>query len=349
MFDTMRGMTQYAVIRTDRDHRDYILTELEQNRLRQGWGYAPEQDLREIAKKRTGLTETERQAWGNRRMLGSESDGLQPGDVVICPNLPEYGRWVAARVTGPYGFDDGDPDSGDYRHYLPVAPLRTADGKLAVIHPHNHQVDARLRQTMRNMRRLWSIDYLAEAVERLIRAIASGVDLRQPHSPDERRDAFFANVRASISDAVWTNLQQHVQGAEFEHLLVPIFESVYGSGPERVRAVGGRGEKGADIIVNATDPLGLRFRVGIQVKMHDGTADDDHVVGQLRRAHLERGAHAGVLLTTATTISPGLQAKLTQLADDLDIDIQAWTRDDFVRLLLSYLLNDKDEEAPCQS
>ena len=55
------------------------------------------------------------------------------------------------------------------------------------------------------------------------------------------------------------------------------------------------------------------------------------------------------LLTTATTISPGLQAKLTQLADDLDIDIQAWTRDDFVRLLLSYLLNDKDEEAPCQS
>lgn len=340
-------MPQYAVIRTDKNHRAYILAELNQNRLRQGWGYVPEQDLRKIAEKRTRnapLTPTEQQAWGNRRMLETEWNGLQPDDIVICPNLPEYGRWVLARVTGPYRFDEGDPDNNtDYRHCLPVEPLRAPDGTVAVINPNNAHVDARLRQTMRNMRRLWSIDYLADAVERMRTATAEGVDLSTAHTPSERREAFFTKTRQAITHAVWDQLQQNVHGAELEHLLVPILESVYGAGTEYVKAVGGRGEKGADIIVNARGPQGLRFRTAIQVKMHDGTAYDDHVVDQLRRAHHERGAQAGVLLTTAVSITPDLQAKLTQLSGELDIDIQAWTRDDFVRLLLGYLLDAKPD------
>lgn len=331
-------MTQYLVIRTDKNQQPYIHAELSNQRLRQGWGYRPEQDLRKIAQKRARnqtLTPEERDAWGSRRMLETEWNGLQPDDLVLCPNLPGYGQWILARVTGTYSFDEGEPDSGDYRHCLPVEPLRTPAGEVAIIHPHNAHVDARLRQTMRNMRRMWGIDYLANAVERLCEAIATGADVRTPHAPSARHEAFFSKARASIVAAVWAELQQAVQGAELESLLVPVLEFAYGKG--QVEAVGGRGEKGADIMVNTRGPRGLRFRTAIQVKMHDGTQYDDRVVAQLAQAHRERNAQAGVLLTTAEEISPDLEAKLTQLSTELDIDIQAWTREDVVRLLTSYL------------
>lgn len=79
----------------------------------------------------------------------------------------------------------------------------------------------------------------------------------------------------------WTG-EQTYRGAEFEHLLVPLLESVYGEGS--VRAIGGRGEKGADFIVSTTGPLGLVFQTAIQAKMYDGTQRDTHAIAQLRSA-----------------------------------------------------------------
>ncbi|MBL4685398.1 MAG: restriction endonuclease [Nannocystaceae bacterium] len=336
-------VVQYAVIRTNKDKRSFILKELEAGRLRQGWGWLPEQDLRLLhAKKARGekLTDKEKPAWRNRRMLADTWNGLQRGDIVVSPNLPEQGRWVLLVVDGAYEYDSGN--GNDYRHVLPVRPLRTADGNIAIVDPGGLLVDARLRGTMRTMSRIWSIDHLGEAVATLVAAINGGVDVSVGLTAAERRDGFFGGVREAIEDLTWTRLRASYRGAEFEDLLVPVLESAYGKGT--VKRHGGAGEHGADLIVTKEGALGLTFKTAIQVKMYDGILDDLHPVAQLREARAKHGVHAGVLLTTASEVSPRVIEALEELRRELQIDIQAWTRPDVVRLLLAHL--GRREETP---
>jgi hypothetical protein len=143
------------------------MRELEEGCLRQGWGYDPCQDLRRIQKKVAAgkqLNDDEQDARRNRRLLDTEPGGVKPGDVLLLPNLPEDGWWVMARVAGPYTFAISNESSiagKDYGHIVPVEPVRDREGGIAKLDPHNENVDARLRATMRNMSRMWSSTRLA--------------------------------------------------------------------------------------------------------------------------------------------------------------------------------------------
>jgi len=335
-------VTQYAVIRTSKDNREWIWSELGEGRLRQGWGWLPEQDLDLIYEKRNrgeDLRPEEKSSWRSRRMLGKTWNGLKVGDVVVSPNLPEQGKWVLMRVAGEYRYDrppgkSETDEPGDFGHILPVEPVKVG-GKIAVIDPSSPFVDARLRGTMRTMSRIWGIDHLAEAVKRLTKAIASGEDTSVRQSPEQRRTGFLDAVREQVSDVVWSRLHETYRGAEFEHLLVLLLESVYGEGS--VEHKGGPREKGADLIVTTKGPLGLVFKTAVQAKLYDGKQFDLHPVEQLRWARDNHGVQAGVVLTTAEEVSQEVQEALTKAAEDLQIDVRVWVRDDFVRLLLRYL------------
>ncbi len=329
-------MKQYAVVRTNKAEAGYVFGEIEAGRLRQGWGWRADQDLRVLlAKRRAGATfeKHEKAAWRNRRLLAEAWKGLQPGDVILAPNLPERGRWVLLRVDGPYEFSLGK--GGDHGHLLPVKPIRQKDGKIAVIDPNAPIVDARLRGTMRTMSRVWSIDRLGAAVEKIIAAIETGVDVALAQTPQEKRAAFFLKTTEAMTDLAWKRFSADYRGAEFEHLLMPMLESVYGAGSVEHR--GGAGEKGADFIVTTRGPLGISYQTAIQVKMYNGVLDDLHPVEQLRQAREEHGVQAAVLLTTAEEISEAVRSALYDLSDELKIDVQAWARADVARLLFAYL------------
>jgi hypothetical protein len=84
-------MRRYWVIRSDRDNRELLWKELQAGRLRQGWGYLPEQDLRIVqrAEKNESITDDQRSTWrGNRRMLDSEPNSIQRHDLIVSPHLP---------------------------------------------------------------------------------------------------------------------------------------------------------------------------------------------------------------------------------------------------------------------
>ena len=116
---------RYWVMRTDRHNRPALWAELQQGRLRQGWGWADDQDLREL--RRVALsggtwTETQRAASRNRRMLSDEPNSITIGDLIIAPHLPDENRYSLVSVTGPYEYGPSDGWS-DYRHILPVKLL----------------------------------------------------------------------------------------------------------------------------------------------------------------------------------------------------------------------------------
>ena len=90
---------RYVVMRTDKNVKPFILAELSEGRLRQGWGYRAELNLKLLRKKIDSgkkLTDEEAAAWRNRRLLDTEPDGLKPGDIIILPNILEQGLWVLA-------------------------------------------------------------------------------------------------------------------------------------------------------------------------------------------------------------------------------------------------------------
>lgn len=250
-------MPRYLVVRTDRRHATFIARELEAGRLRQGWGYLPEQDLRAIRVKmsaRAPLTDAASAAWRNRRLLDTEPDGVKPGDTIIIPNIPTQGRWAVVRVSGAYRYEPPPADAGvgaDFAHILPVDPVRGPNGELAVIEADNEHVHARLRASMRNMSRMWSVDSFGDEIEALVGAITRGADTTRPQPEAEK----FAALASAAAASLWEDIQRRYKGAELEHLVVRVFERIYHHGDAgRVEHWGGAGEKGADLIVYTRSP-----------------------------------------------------------------------------------------------
>ena len=327
---------RYVVVRTDRTQRDFILRELEQGRLRQGWGWKREHDLRLLAPKARSkkLSEEEARVWRNRRLLDTEPDGLKMGDLVVIPNLPEQGRWVLARVTGGYDFSPVPAQEGagpDYGHIVAVSPVRDPGGKIGVVEGDNEHVDARLRATMRNMSRMWAIDALGAAVDALIDAIQTGKDTSTAEPEVRKAEGFFEAVR----QAAWKHIESKYKGAEFEHLVHRLFECIYKDG--RVEHWGGAGEKGADLIVFTRDPLGIEYKIAVQIKLHEGVEHDTSSLAQIEQAKEHHKVDAGVVVTTAEQMSEAFEVQRELLEEKLGIDIRVVSRDEFIELVMAHL------------
>jgi hypothetical protein len=158
---------RYWAMRTSPWERPYIWAEAQAGRLRQGWGWAAEQNLEVIAtvvRRHGELSEEQQMAWPSRRMLSTEPDGMRLGDLILSPNIPEWGRLSIFRLIGSYEFAPDAPRRFDDRfgHILPVA-LLAGD-----IDRQSAEVSDALRMTLRNPSRLWGISPYGGDVERLV-------------------------------------------------------------------------------------------------------------------------------------------------------------------------------------
>ena len=167
-------MTRYWAIRTDQARRAFIWAELASGRLRQGWGYREDQDLELLARiRRTdGTPDAGQQAtWrGNRLLLPTEPGAVSTGDLIVLANLPRYGTWSIARVTGGYRYAISDQRNAidhaqrDYGH---IREVRLLTGPMG-IDPGAEGVPARLRAAMRSRIRMWNLDAYGEEIEGLV-------------------------------------------------------------------------------------------------------------------------------------------------------------------------------------
>jgi hypothetical protein len=152
-----RSGRRYWVMRTDRNRAAEIWAEVQGGRLRQGWGWDPEMNLELIDRKqRAGepLTEWQQLAWGNRRMLTSQPDGIHVGDIILAVHLPSQGQLTVLRVIGGYEFDGGQL-LGDCGHILPVEIVPPG-----TIRHNDPRLSPRLQGALGNRIRLWNIDGL---------------------------------------------------------------------------------------------------------------------------------------------------------------------------------------------
>lgn len=158
-------LIRYWALRTDQKRPAELWEEIRAGRLRQGWGWDPQMDLEVIAERLVAgekLSDWQQQAWGNRRMLTSQPDGIHVGDLVVVLHMPERSRFSLVRVVGPYQFDGGQV-FGDYGHILPVKLLTEAAG----IGYTDARLPVRLQSSLGNRIRLWNLDGFGADLERL--------------------------------------------------------------------------------------------------------------------------------------------------------------------------------------
>jgi hypothetical protein len=153
---------RYWAMRTSDSRPNFIWAEVQRGRLRQGWGWAEDQDLRRIAlRKKAGVSVSpdEEAAWPARRMLGTEPDGIRFDDLIVTQNLPRQGRLSVCRVVGSYDFSVPDVP-GDYGHILPV--------ELVVEDVSRYDVSDALRHAISLRPRLYEITPYGGDVEALV-------------------------------------------------------------------------------------------------------------------------------------------------------------------------------------
>lgn len=322
---------RYWDMRTDRTQTEYISTELRAGRMRQGWGYRQDLDLTELSRSvRSGqsLSSEQRAAWGNRRLLPSEPNSIREGDIVLLPNMPEYGRWfVAQDVDDEYSYEI-PPEFGDYGHMRNVQLLNPD----SPVNPYDEAVSARLRGTMRVPRRLWNIDRHEADVRTLLEALEEGRSVDRAQSGEERLES----AKDALKAHLWEQLERRFRGEEFERPCGRLLDLLY----EEVEYTAGSGENGADFICSYSDGLGVPHNVAVQVKMWTDELGNDLTAAleQLKRAYLYYPEiTSGVVITTLEGIGGRSTLESESLSKELGIPIRIVSRDDLLDLFLRHL------------
>jgi hypothetical protein len=292
-----RGSRRYWASRPDKDNLDLYWSELQQGRLRQGWGRLPEQNLDVISNlQETGgeswweqLTPRQNEAYRNYPFHPFyDPECFLQGDFVLLPNMPYPGKFSLVEIVdNVYRYEDilGEDD---YRHCRAVH-LLTPSGI-----PNDHpDVVAGIQSTLRCRSRIWRIDHLAEDVVRLIGiAKADGFDAEKTVTFDDRynrirdmgRKAAREPARQAAKEQVELMLDTQFRGEGFEVVIKNVLEKLFPGCS--VQSRGGRAEveHGTDLLVRMENPFNRDepFLIPVQVKMHSGTSEDG--VAQLEKA-----------------------------------------------------------------
>ncbi len=346
---------KFYAMRTDRENQDLVLEELRQGRLRQGWGYAPDQDLRLVQSRKqegTPLSTEQKEAWGNRRMLGGD-DGFSPSDtILLLPNLPKVSQFILVEVNGEYDYQPIRLSKGrqDYGHILPVTLPPSGLTGFAYRDP---RVLAPLRRSLTCRSRIWSLADHAENIRGLL-DLTRGGDIQ--HIQLDLTEAFkqtygraFGVVRLALQEAFQKELERAFTSADFEAPCEILLRTIFPFAT--VERTGGAGEHGADIVVTWKDSLipnpdgevsPLSWRLVVQVKDWDRTAADLKPIDQIRTAKQyyedepESIVKAGLIITRCDHESSAFSEHRESTAKDLNIPIRFIGKKELLDLFCQY-------------
>jgi Restriction endonuclease len=289
----------------NRQDQKFFADELRAGRLRQGWGYDPRLDLRQIqARIRQGetLDEDETATWSR---LSPMVDGVKPEDTVLVKNTPEFCFYTIVKVIGEYCFDN-ESELDDYRHYIPVNVLVEINRDNILI-PGDLSNSVNRSQSPVNL----SLRRAAEITEVLIGAQSQTVEQRRTAATFSDK---IGKHSAKIIEAVERTIKE-LSPKEFEKLILTLFETMDFENPVWTA---GPGENGADIVMSIAIPFFDEQKIVVQVKHHHnyGADNDLEPVNQLRRAFQYYNAIAGILVDSAQKLGSDLSAEIEKLRSE---------------------------------
>ena len=330
----------YWASRIHTDYRDYFWSELQEGRLRQGWGYDPEQDLRTVDTLQSDQHSTaQKEAYPQWRMLGGEN-GWQVGDIVLVPHVPESGMFALVEVTGPYRFEIGS-DQGDFGHIREVR-LLTPHGVANT----SEIVGSALRSTLRTASRTWRVWDRDAEFERIIEH-ANDPEVVKHSTEVQRTEKVLGKAMEAAVEALQKSftdgLNDALGKAEWENVIALALRSHFPTA--EVVKTGGPTEQGADVAIELPNPFGgAPWVIVVQVKDYEGEVGPE-VVSQLCTAIEKYGKESedgtigkhvigAVLASTNAKSSKALEQAVTELEREKKVPVTIIYGTELMELIL---------------
>lgn len=267
----MSTTPRYWAFRADKRYLKQLHSELQQGRLRQGWGWLPEQNLELLERKDKSFID--RGARRNRRMLEVRKD-----DMILIPHLTGLGQVTIAKATADwkdgYRFKVLD-ETEDHGHIFPAEIVKS-------FHRRHEHVHGDLRGTFRNPSRFWNVDYLHDA---LAVVLECNTDMDAASEPVARWETgILASVEESgLRQRIVDRTHQLTTKSEWEHVLADALKVLHPDWDVQTTSNRKEAEHGTDILVLIPRPGGGDYGVAIQVKDYFG--DVSHgAIDQVRKA-----------------------------------------------------------------
>lgn len=256
----VKQMTKnYWGYRINKNKIDFFRSELEQGRLRQGWGWDEKQRLTEL-----------KMDSGAKRNLPIFNK-VKKGDILLIPRLPTWGEVAIAEATEDFDLGykyEVDSSLNDYGHIFPAKLIKQFTRK-------NESVSGDMRSTLKNVSRFWNVGHCADAIEKIIKQ--SDKDLRSEQSfvnrfhnilSDSLKNSFDTD---RFANELYERLNENLSNEEWEYALVEGLKKIYPA-PIVVERTGGILEKqhGTDILIKFPGLSDYQYAIAIQIKDYSG-------------------------------------------------------------------------------
>jgi hypothetical protein len=280
----------------DRSQQDFFARELQDGRLRQGWGYRENLNLRVIKKQKEAsepLTERQQAAWSRCRAMLTR---IAPGDLAVVKNVPSSDHFSLVRVNGQYSYEISK-ETGDHGHILPVEMVGPFHKNAAAVStPMVRALNREQHPIRRTLKHKEAVVNLADA---------EPGEAKEPEEFKTKIDVW----RQVLAEKLKTLIHDSLDHRQAERLVLEMlrndeFDVDWTAGPN---------ERGADLETEALIGYGLSSDVAVQVKFHSGTESRLRGLEQIEQAFEERNTDAGLLVTFADELDPGVEDYLGKL------------------------------------
>ena len=289
MGNTQEREKHYWGYRIDVKNQDFFFKELEQGRLRQGWGYDKNQELPDTKDS------------GARKNL-SMYHNVKKGDILLIPRLPDWGSVAIAEAAEDwddkekgYKFEIDD-EKKDYGHIFPAKYI-------GCFNRHGKDVSGNIQSTLKARNRFWDISRLSEDVEKIMKNLEG----------NKESTSVIENIKNIVSEKVKTyfdlkeccdkivdEYNKKFTASQWEEVLKNVLEKIY---PEyEIEKTGGMKEEehGTDILVNVPGiSISESYNIAIQVKNYKGEISDeniDNIIQQINKAEVYEWENNGKVI-----------------------------------------------------
>lgn len=241
---------------------------------------------------------------------------IKEGDWIVHVNMPSYGKCVAVKTVGEYGFDDGVKCSwgNDFNNYVPIDPQTFIE-----FNRNNSNIlpTVNLAPRKRAQRVLEVSDFLT-SIENLKDGKFDST------TKEDKSITHLQDKIAKLLPQITSHIQEMNRSKEFERFLHRIFSGM----PNTVsiqNGFGWRTDNGVDLIVEFDNPIigvNVTTKLVVQAKSYSGQHFDTNAIDQIVEGILKYNADAGLLITTANeteVLEEYLRKKTEETGKTIDV------------------------------
>lgn len=309
MENTQEREKHYWGYRIDVKNQDFFFKELEQGRLRQGWGYDKNQELPDTKDS------------GARKNL-SMYHNVKKGDILLIPRLPDWGSVAIVEATEDwddkekgYKFEIDD-EKKDFGHIFPARYI-------GCFNRHGKDVSGNIQSTLKARNRFWNISRFSEDIEKIIKNLegnreSTSVIENIKNIVSEQVKSHF-NLKG-FSEKVIDEYNRKFTASQWEEVIKNILEKIY-PGYEIERIGGSKEEKhGTDILVTISGLSNLeKYNIAMQVKNYNDVISDnniDNIIKQINKAEKYVWENNGKLIDKILVITSAKKEENPKLIEE---------------------------------